>query len=115
MRYNKQADQSGQADKSKVILKEDPMRSIFVLILGVFFLADSAFAGCPMSKPGDKASVLVEASKALEASNPELAAKVKAIADDCCKLGLHDVDSKEASRSEHPVAPASEHPSEHPA
>lgn len=85
------------------------MRLIFMLILGVFLLAGSAFAECPMSKSGDKASVLVEASKALEASNPALAAKVKAIADDCCKLGLHDG----ASKSEHPAA--SEHPSEHPA
>lgn len=90
------------------------MRSLFAFILGVFLLAGTAFAMCPMSKPGDKASVLIDASKALEASNPELAAKVKAIADDCCKLGLHDVDSKEAPKSEHPVA-KSEHPSEHPA
>ena len=90
------------------------MRSLFALILGVFLLAGTAFAGCPMCKPGDKASVLAEASKALEASNPELAAKVKAIADDCCKLGLHDIDAKEAPKSEHPMA-KSEHPSEHPA
>ncbi len=90
------------------------MRSIVALILGVFLLAGSAFAACSLGKPGDKASVLLDASKALEASNPELAAKVKAIADDCCKLGLHDVDSKEAPRSEHPVA-KSEHTSEHPA
>ncbi len=90
------------------------MRSIFALVLGVFLLAGTAFAGCPLGKPGDKASVLVEASRALEASNPELAAKVKAIADDCCKLGLHDAVSTEAPKSEHPVA-KSEHPSEHPA
>lgn len=89
------------------------MRSLIALILGVFLLAGSAFAACPMCKPGDKASILVEASEALQASNPELAAKVKAIADDCCKLGLHDVDSKEAVKSEHPMA-KSEHPSEHP-
>jgi len=88
------------------------MRSLMVSMLGVFLLAGSAFAMCPMSKSGDKASILMDASKALEASNPELAAKVKAIADDCCKLGLHD--SKQASKSEHPAAPASEHPSEHP-
>lgn len=90
------------------------MRSLFALILGVFLLVGTAFAGCPLGKPGDKASVLMDASKALEASSPELAAKVKAIADDCCKLGLHDVDSKEVSKSEHPVA-KSEHPTEHPA
>lgn len=89
------------------------MRSLMALILGVFLLAGSAFAMCSLTKSGDKASVLLDASKALEASNPELAAKVKAIADDCCKLGLHDVDSKE-SKSEHPTKPSSEHPSEHP-
>ena len=89
------------------------MRLLMALILGVFMLTNSAFAMCPMTKKGDKASVLMDASKALEASNPELAAKVKAIADDCCKLGLHDVDSKE-SKSEHPTKSSSEHPSEHP-
>ncbi len=96
------------------------MRSIVASILGVFLLAGTAFCGggeqCAHLKSGDKASVLVDAAKALEASNPELAAKVKAIADDCCKLGLHDAESKEASKSEHPAAASSEHPSsEHPA
>ena len=80
-------------------------------------MAGSAFAMCPNAKSGDKASVLMDAATALEASNPELAAKVKAIADNCCKLGLHDGDSKE-SKSEHPAASSSEHPSgshsEHP-
>ena len=90
------------------------MRSLMMFVLGVFLLAGSAFAMCPMSKSGDNTSVLMEASAALEASNPELAAKVKAIADDCCKHNLHDVASKEAPKSEQPVA-KSEHPSEHPA
>ncbi len=93
------------------------MRSLVVSILGVFFLASSALAMCPHSKSGDKASVLMEASTALEASNPELAGKLKAIADDCCKIGLHD-SAKDQAASEHPAAPASEHPtsgkSEHP-
>ncbi len=78
------------------------MRSLIASVLGVFLLAGSAIAGCPMSKDGDKASVLADASKALEASNPELAAKVKAIADDCCKLGLCAGHSKESAKSEHP-------------
>ncbi len=82
------------------------MRSLIASVLGVFLLAGSAFAVCPMTKSGDKASVLEDASKALEASNPELAAKVKAIADDCCKLGLHDKASNEAAKSDHP----NEHP-----
>ena len=94
------------------------MRSIAASVLGVFLLAGSAFAGCPLAKSGDDASTLMEASKALEASNPELAAKVKAIADDCCKLGLHNSHSEAASKSEHPAAASSEHPSgggsEHP-
>ncbi len=84
------------------------MRSLVALILGFFLLAGSAFAmTCPIGKSGDKASVLNDAAKALEVSNPELAAKVKAIADDCCKLGLHDAESNAVSKSEHPV---SEHP-----
>ena len=106
--------QLGEVNNSQIVLKEDLMRLLMALILGVFMLTNSAFAMCPMTKKGDKASVLMDASKALEASNPELAAKVKAIADDCCKLGLHD--SKKASKSEHPAAAKSEHPSsEHPA
>lgn len=86
------------------------MRSIVALMLGLFLLTGTAFAGCPMHKSGDKASVLLEASKALEGSNPELAAKVKAIADDCCKLGLHEAAASKASKSEHPSGHSSEHP-----
>jgi len=74
--------------------------------------ADSA-ATCAHMKSGDKASVLMDASKALEASHPELAAKVKTIADDCCKLGLHDAPAQ-AAASEHPAGSSSEHPSDHP-
>jgi len=92
------------------------MRALIASILGVFLLAGSAFAMCPMGKSGDKASVLMEAATALEVSNPSLAAKVKAIADDCCKLGLHDADSKKPLKHEHPAAHKSDHPSsEHPA
>lgn len=58
-------------------------------------------AGCPMH--GDKNATLTEASAALQASNPDLAAKVKSIAENCCK--------KDAAKSEHPK---SEHPAEHP-
>ena len=101
-------------DNLQLTVEENLMRSLMASILGVFLLAGSAFAMCPMTKSGDKASVLSDASKALEASNPELAAKVKAIADDCCKHNLHDVDSKESSKSEHPKASSTEHPSEHP-
>lgn len=90
------------------------MRLLMAVISGIFLLAGSAFAGCPLAKSGDHAATLAEASKALEVSHPELAAKVKAIADNCCKLGLHDSDSKVAAASEHPAAPSSEHPSEHP-
>jgi len=82
------------------------MRSIIASILGIFLLAGSAFAGCSLGDHEKHTATLIEASKALEASNPELAAKVKSIAENCCK--------KDAAKSEHPAASASEHPSEHP-
>lgn len=75
------------------------MRSLMAVVFGVFLLAGSAFAmcgtcgkgeACAHSKGDDKSSVLMTASKELEASNPELAAKVKAIAADCCKHQLHN-------------------------
>ena len=89
------------------------MRALMALILGVFLLAGSAFAGCPLAENGEHAATLTEASKALEASNPALAAKVKAIVDECCKPGSGAGAAKSAA-SEHPAA-ASEHPTEHPA
>src|SRR3989338_8020615 len=96
----------------KITLEEDMMRSLIASILGVFLLAGSAFAMCPHAKSGDHASVLADAAKALETSNPELSAKVKAIADECCALGLHN--EAKAAASEHPTG-GSEHPSsEHP-
>jgi hypothetical protein len=73
------------------------MRSLIAVVLGVFLMAGSAFAmcgtcgvTCEHGKKGDNASVLNEASAALESSNPELAGKVKAIADKCCAHGLHE-------------------------
>ncbi len=68
----------------------------------------SAFAGCSLGDHEKHTATLIEASKALEATNPELAAKVKSIAENCCKT--------EAAKSEHPKSehPKSEHPTEHP-
>ncbi len=84
------------------------MRSVIAVVLGVFLLAGSAFAGgCSLGGHEKHTATLIEASKALEATNPELAAKVKSIAENCCK--------KDAAKSEHPAAGGSEHPSsEHP-
>ena len=76
------------------------MRSLMMLILGVFFLAGSAFAGgCSLGDHEKHTATLMEASKVLETSHPDLAAKVKSIAENCCKT--------EAAKSEHPK---SEHP-----
>jgi hypothetical protein len=84
------------------------MRSLSILVLGAFLLAGSAFAGCPLAESGEHAATLTEAAKALEGTNPDLAAKVKGIADNCCKPAA------KAAASEHPSS-GSEHPTEHPA
>ncbi len=84
------------------------MRSLMVLVLGVFLLAGSAFAGqCSLTESGEHAATLTEAAKALESTNPTLAAKVKDIADNCCKPAAKAAASEHPSGSEHPK---SEHP-----
>jgi hypothetical protein len=81
------------------------MRKVLAMVmLGCTLLAGAAFASCghcekkaeaqghacAMGKHGDSAEVLRQAAEALKSANAELAQKVQAIADDCCKYHLHE-------------------------
>ncbi|GEM_PF-6292121 len=70
------------------------MKGLAVLVF-TLLLTTSVYAGegavCTMGHKGDAAEVLMSASSELETSNPDLAAKVKTIAADCCVHNLHDV------------------------
>jgi outer membrane murein-binding lipoprotein Lpp len=83
------------------------MRTLMVLVLGIALLAGPALAGCPLAENGEHKATLTAAAKALEASDPALAAKVKDIAETCCKA------EAKAAAPEHPAH--AEHPMEHPA
>lgn len=69
------------------------MNKFYSALIAITVLALSAMplsaAVCPHDQPDDIKSTLVAASSALQATNPDLAAKLDATAASCCVLSLH--------------------------